>query len=58
MIEIIRTYNGIGRAEGRIKMTVAPMYRCTKCGDIKPTFKELKGNHCEQLTAETTQKKD
>ena len=54
MIEIIRTYNGIGRAEGRIKMTVAPMYRCTKCETIKPTFKELKGHPCELGTKTQT----
>jgi len=47
MIEIIRTYTSDARPEGRVKLTEAPMYRCTKCETIKPTFNELKGHPCE-----------
>jgi hypothetical protein len=46
MIEIIRAYTGVARAEGRVKITEAPMYRCTKCETIKPTFKELNAHPC------------
>ncbi len=46
MIELIRTYTGVARAEGQLKMTLATMYRCTKCGNIKPSFKELKEEGC------------
>lgn len=47
MIELIRTFTGEARQNGRAKITEAPMYRCTKCETIKPTFKELKGHPCE-----------
>jgi hypothetical protein len=46
MIEIIRAYTGVARAEGKVKVTEAPMFRCTKCGNIKPSFNELKQEGC------------
>lgn len=58
MIELIRTYSGYPRAEGRIKQYFAPMYRCTNCETIKPTFTELKGHYCEFSTKKTVQQKN
>jgi hypothetical protein len=46
MIEIIRTFTGEPRPNGQAKITEAPMFRCTTCGNIKPSFKELKTEGC------------
>ncbi len=46
MIELIRTYAGYTRPEGRIKQTFAYMYRCSKCEEIKDTIKDLKDSGC------------
>lgn len=54
MIELIRTYTSEARPEGRVKLTEAPMYRCTKCETIKPTFKELKGHPCADIPRKTS----
>lgn len=34
MVEVIRTYAGYNRTEGRVKQTFAHMYRCKQCGHI------------------------
>ncbi len=46
MIELIRTYAGYTRPEGRIKQTFAYMYRCAKCESITDTIKELRQTGC------------
>jgi rRNA maturation endonuclease Nob1 len=45
-IEIIRTYAGYIRPEGRIKQTFTYMYRCKLCGVIKPEAKALTTHQC------------
>lgn len=42
MIEVIRTYAGYTRTEGRIKQTFTPMYRCKECGLITEIKEEAK----------------
>ena len=32
MVEIIKTYTGYPRSEGRIKSTISYVYRCKRCG--------------------------
>lgn len=49
MIEVVRTFTGHTRANGQVKVTVRLMYRCEKCGTIKPTFKELVDAACSTL---------
>lgn len=46
MIELIRTYAGYNRPEGRIKQTFAYMYRCGKCESITDTIKEIRDKGC------------
>ena len=46
MIELIRTYMGYGRLEGRIKQTFNYAYRCSKCESITDTIKELRQTGC------------
>jgi rRNA maturation endonuclease Nob1 len=46
MIEIIRTYQGYTRPEGRIKQSFAYMYRCKECELITPDKKEAKTHVC------------
>jgi len=50
MIEAIKGYTGVARLEGRAKMTIHCLYRCTLCGTIKMKFAELKGHECEVLS--------
>ncbi len=47
-IEIIRTYQGYARPEGRIKQSFAYMYRCKLCGVIKTEAKALTTHQCSQ----------
>ena len=47
MIELIKTYYGSSRFEGKLKVTIRYMYRCTKCGTIKPTKEEIKEHGCK-----------
>jgi len=47
MIELIKTYYSCPRPEGRVKMSIRYMYRCTKCGNIKPTKEEIKIHGCK-----------
>jgi hypothetical protein len=56
MIELIRTFTGYTRAEGRVKITEAGVYRCTLCETIKPTKQEILKHECEAKT--TTRTKD
>jgi hypothetical protein len=47
MIEAIKTYTSGVVLEGRLRVLVQYMYRCTKCGTIKPTKKEIKEHGCK-----------
>lgn len=47
MIEVIKTYAVSPRPEGRLRVLVQYMYRCTKCGTIKPTKEEIKEHGCK-----------
>jgi rRNA maturation endonuclease Nob1 len=46
MIELIRTYQGYTRPEGKIKQTFTYMYRCSKCESITNTLKEIRQEGC------------
>lgn len=46
MIEIIRTYQGYSRPEGRVKQTFGYMYRCKECELISETKQEIKEHVC------------
>lgn len=46
MVELIRTYEGYGRPEGRVKQTFTYMYRCSKCENIKSKLMELRKDGC------------
>jgi hypothetical protein len=48
MIEAIKGYTGVDRPEGRIKMTLHCLYRCTVCGTIKMKLVELKKHECKK----------
>ena len=60
MIDIIRTYQGYVRPEGRIKQSFRYMYRCAKCEEITATLKELRQTGCthEFKATPTTQPKN
>lgn len=47
MIEVIKTYTGSPRPEGRLRVSVQYMYRCKICGTIKPTKEEIKKHDCK-----------
>jgi hypothetical protein len=47
MIETIKTYTSSPRFEGKLRMSIRNMYRCTKCGTIKPTKEEIKEHGCK-----------
>lgn len=42
MIEIIKTYTGYARSQGRVKSTVGYAYRCAICGLITVSKEEAK----------------
>lgn len=46
MIELIRTYQGYTRPEGRIKQTFSYMYRCKECGLITEDKERVKSHEC------------
>lgn len=46
MIDIIRTYEGYSRPEGKVKQTFTYMYRCSKCENIKGKLLELRKDGC------------
>jgi hypothetical protein len=48
MIEVIKTYTAGIESEGRVRVLVQYMYRCTKCGIIKPTKEEIKKHDCNK----------
>ena len=45
-IEIVKTYSGYARPEGRIKMTIGYVYRCKLCGVYKTDTKALTAHQC------------
>lgn len=48
MIELVKTLTGSPRPEGRCRVLVKYMYRCSKCGIIKPTIEEIKKHSCKK----------
>lgn len=48
MIELVKTYTAMPRPEGRCRVLVIYMYRCKKCGTIKPTLEEIKKHGCKK----------
>jgi len=54
MIELIKTYSGYTRPEGRVKTTIGYAYRCKKCGFITMS-KEAAQPHlkCKEKQDET-----
>ena len=46
MIEVIRTFRGLDRGRGQVRVVQQNMYRCTLCGLIKPTKIELQKHDC------------
>lgn len=46
MIEVISAYTGTARAEGKVKITAVPAYRCTVCELIKTNLAEIKQHNC------------
>lgn len=46
MIELIRTFTGYPRPDGRVKITEAGAYRCTLCEEIKTTKEEILKHEC------------
>jgi len=57
MIELIRTFTGYTRAEGRVKITEAGAYRCTVCETIETTKQEILKHECKAKTKTRTQNK-
>ena len=57
MIELIRTFTGYTRAEGRVKITEAGVYRCSICETIKPTKEEILKHECKATPKTRTQNK-
>ena len=55
MIELIRTFTGYTRAEGRVKITEAGVYRCSICETIKPTKEEILKHECKATPKTRTQ---
>jgi len=47
MIEVIRTFAGYPRWEGKVKSTFGIAYRCTLCGKITFLKKEIEKHDCK-----------